>query len=65
MESDTEDASFHEQNAGYLVQKTTPAQQPGQKPSSASQSSDPTYHDNGDPGGGAVLFGECIIKVLF
>lgn len=22
-------------------------------------------HDNGDPGGGAVLFGERIIKVLF
>lgn len=24
-----------------------------------------TYHDNRDPGGGAVLFGERIIKVLF
>lgn len=25
----------------------------------------PTYHDHGDPGGGAVLFGERVIKVLF
>lgn len=24
-----------------------------------------TYHDNGDPRGGAVLFGERIVKVLF
>lgn len=24
-----------------------------------------TYHDNRDPGGGAVLFGERVIKVLF
>lgn len=24
-----------------------------------------TYHDDGDPGRGAVLFGERIIKVLF
>lgn len=24
-----------------------------------------TYHDNGDPRGGAVLFGERMVKVLF
>lgn len=61
-----EDTGFHEQNPGCLVQKASSAQQPGQMPPALQgRALHPTYHDNGDPSGGAVLFGERIIKVLF
>lgn len=53
------------ERGALTLQGSPSAEQSGRTCSCPRVATRSTYHDNGDPGGRAVLFGERVIKVLF